>query len=159
MRPRGFTLLELLIVLGIAALVVAVVGSRADVWMDRAAYHQSVRDVATLLKAGRMSALQNGREVDVRLDGNRILYVGGDPRRRVALPAEVEVRSEPLVAAAGDAEAPKRDFTPPPLFVFRADGSAYGGRLVLQQGGHGVAFQVNWALGTVEQVDSAGGPT
>ncbi|MCX7662921.1 MAG: prepilin-type N-terminal cleavage/methylation domain-containing protein [Tepidimonas fonticaldi] len=157
MRQQGFTLLELLVVLGIAALVVTVVGVRADAWMERSAYHQAVRDVATLLRAGKTAAWQEGRDVAVRLDaGGRVLSLGDDARAQVTLPADLDVQAERVVAAtvgrAGDAVMG-------PLFVFRADGSAYGGRLALLRGQAGVAFQVNWALGSVEQVSVAAPPS
>jgi len=150
MRQRGFTLLELLVVLGIAALAVTVVGWRADAWIERAAYHQCVRDVAALLRAGKTAALLEGRDVAVRFDGGgRILAFGDDPRHRVMLPADVDVRMESLIPASRDSA----DSGTAPLFVFRADGSAYGGRLVLVRGQAGVAFQVNWALGSIEQTN------
>lgn len=151
MGQRGFTLLELLVVLGIAALAVTVVGARADAWIERSGYHQTVRDVAALLRAGKTTALREGRDVSVRLDaGGRILAFGDDPRHRVELPAHLDVRADRFVpASTGSASNPGVG----PLFVFRADGSAYGGRLVLLRGQAGVAFQINWALGSVEQTD------
>lgn len=157
MRQQGLTLLELLVVLGIAALVVTVVGVRADAWMERSAYHQAVQDVATLLRAAKTAALQEGRDVAVRLDAaGRILSLGDDARARVTLPADLDVRAERVVAAT---EGKTGDAVMSPLFVFRADGSAYGGRLALLRGQAGVAFRVNWALGSVEQVSVAGAPS
>ncbi|MEW6694978.1 MAG: prepilin-type N-terminal cleavage/methylation domain-containing protein [Pseudomonadota bacterium] len=155
MRPRGFTLFELLVVLGIAALVVTVVGIRADAWMERSAYHQAVRDVATLLRAGKTAAWQEGRDVAVRLDAEgRVLSLGDDAQAQVILPADLDVQAERIVTTVGRAG----DAVMAPLFVFRADGSAYGGRLVLLRGQAGVAFQVNWALGSVEQLSVAASP-
>ena len=153
MRQQGFTLLELLVVLGIAALVVSVVGVRAGAWMERSAYHQAVRDVASLLRAGKTTALQEGRDVAVRLDpGGRILSLGDDTPTQVILPMDLDVRAQGVVSAAVGRE---ENAVMGPLFVFRADGSAYGGRLVLLRGQTGVAFQVNWALGAVEQISVA----
>lgn len=153
MRPRGLTLLELLVVLGIAALAVAVVGFRADAWIERSAYHQAVRDVATLLRAGKTLAVQQGREVGVHLDtAGRVLSLGDDSRHRVVLPPHLDVRiDQPMPGSAVSAS----HVAGRPLFVFRADGTAYGGHLLLLRGGAGVAFQINWALGTVEQTDVA----
>ena len=52
-RHRGFTLLELLVVLVLAAITVAVVGGSAQADMERARYHQAVRDVSSLLVQAR----------------------------------------------------------------------------------------------------------
>jgi len=154
MPVRGFTLLELLIVLGIAALTVTVVGVRADAWMEQSAYHQSIRDVATLLRAGKAAAWQEGRDIPVHFDdGARVLAIGDGGRQRVQLsPAlEILVQRPPAVSSS-----PSRARHDVPLFVFRADGSAYGGRLELRRGSSGVAFQINWALGAIEQVMLSG---
>ena len=50
-------------------------------------------------------------------------------------------------ARAGKAAVPVGDL----IFVFNPDGGARGGRIVVLRGGSGVAFRVNWLLGTVEQ--------
>ena len=57
----GFTLLELLVVLVLAAITVAVVGGSAQSYMDRARYHQTVRDVASLLVQARTLSEREGR--------------------------------------------------------------------------------------------------
>ena len=45
----GFTLLELLVVLVLAAVAVTIVGGSAQSFMARAQYHQAVREVASQL--------------------------------------------------------------------------------------------------------------
>ena len=52
-RLAGFTLLELLVVLVLAGISAAVVGGGAQSFMDRARYHQTVRDVASRLSQAR----------------------------------------------------------------------------------------------------------
>ena len=45
-KSFGFTLLELLVVMVLGAMAVGVVGGSAQSFMERAQYHQAVRDVA-----------------------------------------------------------------------------------------------------------------
>jgi prepilin-type N-terminal cleavage/methylation domain-containing protein len=139
MRLKGFTLLELLVTLAIAALVLSVVSSRSSVILNRSQYAQALRDVNTLLKTSKATALQTGSDVHVSFDPDaRTLSFGNGPRQRVELPAFVQLRAEPDTN---------------PLFVFRADGTAYGGLLTILYGSSGVAFRLNWALGFVEQTE------
>jgi len=139
MRQNGFTLLELLVTLAIAAVVLSVVGSGSGGIANRSRYLQALRDVNTLLKAGKATALQNGSEVQISFHPeNRELSFGPGPRQHVVLPAFVQLRVQPDTN---------------PLYVFRADGTAYGGNLTIAYGSAGVAFSLNWALGFVEQTD------
>lgn len=140
MRLKGFTLLELLVTLAIAALVLSVISSGSSGITNRSQYLQALRDVNTLLKAGKTTALQTGSEVRVTFEPEaRILSFGNGPRQRVVLPAFVQLR----LPAEAD-----------PLFVFRADGTAYGGFFTILYGSAGVVFRLNWALGYVEQTEA-----
>ena len=78
LKNTGFTLLELLVVLVLAAITVSVVGGGAQSFMERARYHQTVRDVATHLKQARTLCIQDGRPVAVTYDpSTRHLTVDG----------------------------------------------------------------------------------
>ena len=141
MHLKGFTLLELLVTLAIAAVVLSVVSSGSSGITNRSQYLQALRDVNTLLKSGKATALQTGSEVPVSFHSEtRELSFGNGPRQRVVLPAFVQLRAKPDTN---------------PLFVFRADGTAYGGDLTIAHGSTGVAFRLNWALGFVEQTEVA----
>lgn len=143
----GFTLLELLVVLALAALAATVVGSGAQSFMERSRYHESVRGIATQLGRARAVCVEEGRAVVVTYDPQqRQLMVDG--KHRLSIPPSLQVHWEP---AQGQARSPLGDGQP--IFVFNADGGAIGGRFgVARESGQGVAFQVNWLLGTVEQV-------
>ena len=64
-RSRGFTLLELLVVLVLAGITIAVVGMGGQAYMDRSRYSQAVRDVATQLNRARALSIQEGRPIAV----------------------------------------------------------------------------------------------
>lgn len=144
-RHRGFTLLELLVVLVLAAITVAVVGGSAQAYMERARYHQAVRDVSSLLVQARTQSVREGKAVTVAFEPNA-RQLGVEGGAHVAFPESLQVVWKPLVRSPGAAPA-----TGEALFIFNAEGSAQGGSLGLLRSGQGVQFRVNWLLGTVEQ--------
>lgn len=148
-KSAGFTLLELLVVMVLGAIAVGVVGGSAQSFMERARYHQAVRDVAGHLGKARVLCVQEGRSIGVVYSPEtRSLIVDG--KLHLQLPDSVEVRWQP---AAHSATIPVSTALQghPPVFVFNADGGARGGVFSVLRGGVGTAFQVNWLLGTVEQ--------
>ena len=148
-RAQGFTLLELLVVLALAAIAIAVVGMGGQAYMDRSRYSQTVRDVATQLNRARALSVQEGRPVAVTYqpEVRRLMVDGKFPMEvpeSVLIQWEVIGRSPQQRPADGAAAGQ-------PVFVFNPDGGARGGRLAVMRGGQGVNFRVNWLLGTVEQ--------
>lgn len=145
-QVAGFTLLELLVVLVLAGISAAVVGGGAQSFMDRARYHQTVRDVASRLSQARALCVQQGKRISVSYEPQaRQLLVQGQPP--LVIPPSLEVKWKPLAHDPKASPAPGE-----PLFVFNADGGAQGGQLTVLRGGRGVMFRVSWLLGTVEQV-------
>lgn len=141
----GFTLLELLVVLVLAAITVAVVGGSAQSYMDRARYHQTVRDVASLLVQARTLSEREGRAVIVSYDAATRQLVA-DGQWRVGLHESLQVQWAALERRKG-AEPVSGE----PLFQFNADGGAQGGSLSVLRAGQGVQYRVNWLLGRIEQ--------
>lgn len=150
-RANGFTLLEMLIVLVLAGITVSVVGVGGQAYMERSRYSQTVRDVASQLHRARALSIQDGRPVTVTyLPDARQLAVDG--KAAVEVPASLEVQWEAIQRSPRAAkEAAADGASGESIFVFNADGGARGGRLAVLRGGRGVAFRVNWLLGTVEQ--------
>lgn len=146
---RGFTLLEMLVVLVIASIAVAVVGVGGQAFMERSRYHQAVRNISTQLKQARALSVREGRSIGVAYDVNgRQVVVDGKPV--LEIPPALMVR---WVALNPQKKAP--DGAGEPVFVFNADGGARGGSLAVYRAGVGVAFGVNWLLGTVQQTVAA----
>jgi len=141
----GFTLLELLVALAVAALAATVVGGSAQSFMERSQYHKAVRDVASQLGRARALCVQEGRKVTVTYDPQtRQLAVDGDTPLHIDAAAHVTLK--PLYPEESTMQGAQ------PVFVFQAHGGALGGQLTLTRAtGQGVTFQVNWLLGMVEQ--------
>lgn len=147
-RARGFTLLELLVVLVLAAIAATVVGVGGQVYMERSRYSQALRDVATQLNKARALSVQEGRSVVVSYQAEmRHLVVDG--KTPVTVPESVVVQWSALVRPPQSASIPSQPGAV--LFVFNSDGGARGGWLAIQRGAQGITFKVNWLLGTVEQ--------
>lgn len=144
-KSSGFTLLELLVVLVLAAITVTVVGGGAQAFMDRARYHQAIRNISGQLSQARALCIQEGKTVVVAYQPEtRQLTIDG--RFRVDVPASLAVAWDPVERAA------KADpVLGQPIFVFNAEGGARGGRFSVSREGQGVVFRVNWLLGTLEQ--------
>ena len=150
-RAGGFTLLELLVVLSIAAIAVTVVGGGAQAYLDRARYQAAVRDVTSQLKQARAVSIDRGAPVVVTYQPQLHRLSAGDVTL-VNLPAALEVRWQRVDDALGVGVSGVE-----PIFVFSPDGFARGGQLAVMRAGRGVQFGVNWLLGTVESATVVGG--
>jgi len=144
-RYRGFTLLELLVVLVLAGIAVAVVGGSAQAYMERARYHQTVRDLASQLGHARALCVQQGRQVVVSYEP-QVRRLSVDGRAVLDIPDSLAVRWEALTQPSHQGTAAGQ-----PLFVFNAEGGARGGQIQVSRGAQGVLFHVNWLFGTVQQ--------
>ncbi|MCK9516526.1 MAG: prepilin-type N-terminal cleavage/methylation domain-containing protein [Ottowia sp.] len=148
-RPRpprkaaGFTLLELLVVLALAALAITVAGIGGQAFVERARYQQTVRDISSQLRQARLRSVDSDEPVLVRWLPRQRQLQAGDATLRI--PDALDVRWQALDATQGNADAA------PVIFLFDPDGGARGGRFAVLRAGRGVSFQVNWLLGRVQQ--------
>jgi len=138
---QGFTLLELIVALGIMALGLAVVfpyfnASRAGYQLRAAAY-----EIATQLRDARAAAQARNVDQAFIIDvGNRRTWIEGGAAPRALSPrlaVDVEVPGAELI---GDNLVRLRFF---------ADGSASGGKLILRDGARRATVSVNWLTGDV----------
>lgn len=60
MKPDGYTLLELLIVLGVLGALLGITFPRAGHWLDRAAVHSARDELGAALALTRISAVSHG---------------------------------------------------------------------------------------------------
>ena len=143
----GFTLLELLVVLALAAVAVTIVGGSAQSFMARAQYHQAVREVASQLGQARSLCVQEGRTVVVSYEPQA---------RQLTIDGQHPVRVPDAVGVSWNAvEQQQPGQTGQIIFVFNADGGARGGLLTISRAAQGTTFRVNWLLGTVEQAPAS----
>ncbi|HTS93553.1 MAG TPA: GspH/FimT family pseudopilin [Stellaceae bacterium] len=141
MRERGFTLMEMVVVLAVLALVLALVppllgGSRA-----RAELEASARAIVAGLRETRALAMTQGRAQVFALDLAKGLYRGAGEKGTQSLPPGVQ---SALVTAAGErigAAAAGIRFFP--------DGSSTGGRVTLARDGRRIEIAIDWLTGRI----------
>jgi general secretion pathway protein H len=128
---RGFTLLEMIIVLVIVGLVLAIVAARGPMHSSRLDVEVAGRDLAGALRLARSRAIAVNRPIAVAIAADRFQIDGMTPQ---GLPANV--------AVAGTSE-----------IRFAPDGSSSGGSITLQAANRRITISVNWLTGQVRTAE------
>lgn len=144
---RGFTLIELMVVMVVAAAALGLVMPHFGAALSGMELKGAARDVASGLRyaRGRAIALQGETAVVIDLENRsyRIEGAGDDRVHDLGRNTELHLvtgRSE----VRGDREGAIRFF---------ADGSSTGGRLTLEAGNRGFVVDVRWLTGKVSILD------
>lgn len=143
--PRGFTLVELLVVLAIAGLMLAVAPPLISSVMPGVELKAAARRTAGALRLAREVAIASGRDIAwvIDIDSNRY-RIDGD-HRGGSLPAGLAVE---LVAAEDEMQSDTVG-----AIRFFPDGSSTGGRVILKRGDGGYQVGVNWLTGRILVAD------
>ncbi len=140
-RQRGFTLLELLVVLVIAATGYALVLQFAGSGVSGVQLKSAARSVAAGLRDARGRAIATQESVALDLDlENRTFEVKGSGRER-SLPQRLDVK---LDTALAEVTGQRRG-----AIRFYPDGSSTGGRVTLASGERKLLVDVDWLTGRV----------
>jgi general secretion pathway protein H len=140
-RSGGFTLLEMLLALAIAAALTAVAVPNVTPLLNRAQLTAATRDIASGLRYARGQALSGAREATFELDVNRKAYRVSGRRKHFSLPDSVRLSLYTAEREAGDEGIGNIRFFP--------DGSSTGGRVTLEAAGKKRLVDVNWLTGEV----------
>jgi general secretion pathway protein H len=140
-KARGFTLVELLVVMAIAVVVMTAVPTLFSAAFPGLEMKSAARRTAATLRLARESAIRRGEEtaVLVDLEHHRLAFEG---YRALSLPNRLSLQLD----AAGSELIDEQRGT----IRFFPDGSSTGGRLVLSHGGHGYQVGVAWLTGRIE---------
>lgn len=141
----GFTLLEMMVALAIAAVLMAAAVPAANKMYASMQYRGAVADVKSMLETGRYQASTTGDTAVMLIKPKeRKLIVGN---RSEVLPNSVTVE---VVSAA--------ELRPDPdtaAIQFYPDGSSSGGTITLARNtGQAVTLSIGWLLGEVEQISA-----
>ncbi|MGL1832272.1 pilus assembly FimT family protein [Rhodocyclaceae bacterium SMB388] len=141
-RRHGFTLVEMVVALGIAALMLATVPTAVTRAFDTMAYRSTVRHLLTDLKRARLHALHSGQATVFAYEPQSRRFGVGEQLKREVPPklaiAMIVADTEVVATRAG--------------IRFYADGGASGGSIdVIRPSGDGVRISVDWLLGRARQ--------
>ena len=145
-RKRGFTLLELLIVLLIASLLVALVPPLFSGAVPGAKLKAAARDLAVTLRLARNQSITHNVETQVYLNLESPAYAIGRQAPQ-SLPAGVELT---VASASGQSTVQ----TTRHVVRFFSDGSSSGTLITLRRGKRGYRLQVGWLTGKVTIEDA-----
>ncbi len=146
-RLQGFTLLEMILVLVIAAVAAAVAVPNLQPAIANMQLQSATRDVASALRHTRGEALSRGREAEFVLNVKQHFYrITGRPKPYF-LPDSVKLSlfTADFLTQEGQGS-----------IIFYPDGSASGGRVTLEGAGKTRLVDVVWLTGNVvirEEVD------
>lgn len=153
-RQRGFSLIELLVVAGLAAVAFALFAGALVGALPGQQLREATGAVAAELRATRARALASGRDQQFLIDTAnrewRSLEAGREtPRRQGRLPEALQ-----LGATVAREEQPGPGIA---AIRFFADGSSTGGRIVLRREGAAWHVDVHWLTGAVRVERGEGG--
>ena len=139
---RGFTLLELLVVLFIMVLGFSVVGINLSSGNDATGLKAAARDMVSALRYARGQALMSHQEATVTVDLSDNSYTVSGRDKVYPIPKAIAVT---VVTAqselTGNGLANLRFFP---------DGSSTGGRITLEQGKSAWEININWLSGQIK---------
>jgi general secretion pathway protein H len=137
---RGFTLLELMVVMALLALVMVMMSSAPMPGRGHAEAGAAVRQIAAALRQARSEAITQNREIAFTIDVERRLYRAG-PHGPVALPVGTDIVLDTVQSEQIDETSGSIRFYP--------DGSSTGGRILLTGEHRQDAVTVSWLTGRV----------
>ncbi len=95
-RPRGFSLLELLAAMAIAALGMAIAAPPVSTMLDKISFRREVNDVMAQVRGWKLLAVSKGKAVTITLEGDvLVVQLGREERERKTFPEGVTVALEP----------------------------------------------------------------
>ena len=147
---RGFTLLELVVVMAVVSLLIAVSGPSVDKLSETLEYRDAVRQLISAHKKARRVARASGNAVDVVIDASKNRFAVTSDARRLQekhyLPLADNLRIKVTFAqeiSPGNGLAAIR---------FYPEGGASGGEVLIQRpSGSGTRLTIDWLIGDVRR--------
>jgi general secretion pathway protein H len=139
---RGFTLLELVVVLFVVVLGFSVIGLNLSSGNDSTQIKAAARDIVSALRYARGQALMTHQDatVAVNLSDNSYTVTGRDKHYQIPETIDITVVTA-QTELTGEGSASIRFF---------ADGSSTGGRITLERGNAAWKIDINWLTGQIE---------
>ena len=142
---KGFTLLELIVVLLIVVLGFSVVGINLSSGNDATGLKVAARDIVSALRYARGQALISHQEMTVTLDLAENTYTVSGRDKLYSIPKAIDITVVTAQTEVTEGQGSIRFF---------ADGSSTGGRITLELGKAGWQIDINWLTGQIELEDT-----
>jgi len=142
---KGFTLLELIVVLFIVVLGFSVVGINLSSGNDATELKVAARDIVSALRFARGEALISHQETTVTLDLAENTYTVSGRDKVYSIPKAIDVTVVTAQNELTEGSASIRFF---------ADGSSTGGRITVELGKAAWQIDINWLTGQIELDDT-----
>lgn len=144
-RHRGFTLVEMLVVMVIMVLAYAMTAPMISAGVSGAELKAAARQIAAGLRKARSEAVARKNEVALTVDVERRQFELSGDKRIYRLPEKIEVSLFTAQSELMDAKTGAIRFYP--------DGSSTGGRVTLSRGERKYLVDVDWMTGRVKILD------
>lgn len=141
---RGFTLLEMIVVLLVVAMMAALLGTSVVGRLDSVRVATAARDMTAALRFTRSQAILHRKEQFLEVDLEHKTYLAPG-RSAVELPESIELK---LLTAQSEASSDKVG-----RIRFFSDGGSTGGRVTLISGEREWKVNVSWLTGEIELDD------
>lgn len=139
---KGFTLLELMLVMFIVILGFSAIGISISSGNDATEHQAVARDLVSALRFAKGQALISHEETTVNLDLNENTYTVSERDKVFAIPETIAVT---VITAQDEIEGKGLA-----NFRFFPDGSSSGGRIKLERNSVTWQIDINWLTGQVE---------
>ncbi|MEE9412664.1 MAG: GspH/FimT family pseudopilin [Methylococcales bacterium] len=138
---RGFTLIEMIVVMVIAVLAISIVGTSFTAGFSGAQLKAAVNDVASALRYTRGQAISAGEEAAFTLDVDKRSYTISTRKKVYKLADDLDLTVETAQSEInGEGKGSIR---------FYSDGSSSGGRVEIKSGHRKRYVDVNWLTGQI----------
>ena len=144
---KGFTLLELTVVLFIVVLGFSVIGINLSSGNDSAELKVAARDIVSAFRFARGQALMSHQEMVVTFDISENTYSVSGRDKVYNIPETID-----LTVVTAQSEIISKGLG---SIRFFADGSATGGRVTLERGKAAWQIDINWLTGQIELEDTS----
>jgi general secretion pathway protein H len=147
---KGFTLIELTVVLAIAGLLFAVSVPNLSKWAESRDYREAIRQIVSAANSARAQANRSNKAVDLIFELEQktmsVVAAGGllEKNKVVKLPESLTVSVTSAAALSSSKDASVIRFYP-------AGGASGGDIEVVRDSGAGTLIQIGWLLADVRQ--------